>query len=71
MCLAHCQQIEFYIAHSFLLGISKEQKKKYRTINDLRRGWEKKTLGNMLVCIEEAWEIEPLAKASLELYRAN
>lgn len=29
MCLIRCQQIEHYIAHSFLLGISKKQKQKY------------------------------------------
>jgi hypothetical protein len=68
MCLIRCQQIEHYIAHSFLLGISKEQKAKYNTINDLRAGWKKKTLGNMLLCIQEAWEIEPTVKAGLELF---
>jgi hypothetical protein len=62
MCLVRCQQIEHYIAHSFLLGISEKQKKQYATINDLRVGWKKKTLGNMLRCIEEAWEIHPLVK---------
>jgi hypothetical protein len=45
MCLIRCQQIEHYIAHSFLLGISKEQKRKYHTINDLRAGWKKKNFG--------------------------
>lgn len=68
MCLIRCQQIEHYIAHSFLLGISKKQKAKYNTINDLRAGWKKKTFGNMLLCIEEAWEIEPTVKAGLELF---
>jgi len=47
-----CQQIEDYIANSFLLGISKEAEEQYTTINDLRDGWKKKTLGNMLRCIE-------------------
>lgn len=68
MCLARCQQIEHYIAHSFLLGISKKQKAKYNTINDLIKGWQKKTLGNMLSCIEEAYEIEPLVKANFQLF---
>jgi hypothetical protein len=68
MCLIRCQQVERYIANSFLLGISKKQKAKYNTINDLRAGWKKKTLGNMLQCIEEAWEIESTIKASLELF---
>jgi hypothetical protein len=68
ICLIRCQQIEHYIAQSFLLGISKKQKEKYLTINDLREGWKKKTLGNMLQCIQEAWEIEPLVKANFELF---
>lgn len=71
MCLATCQLIEHYIAHSFLLGISKYQKKKYETINDLIEGWKKKTLGNMLRSMEEAWEIEPTLRAGLELFLAN
>lgn len=71
MCVATCQLIEHYIANSFLLGISKRQKRRYETINDLREGWRKKTLGNMLKCIEEAWEIDPLLKASLDLFLEN
>ena len=71
MCLATCQLIEHYIAHSFLLGISKRQKRKYKTLNDLKDGWKKKTLGNMLQCIEEAWEIEPTFKENLELFLAH
>ncbi|WP_332655938.1 hypothetical protein [Brevundimonas sp.] len=42
MCLVRCQQIEHYICESFILGISKKQKKKYNTINDLRDGWRKR-----------------------------
>jgi hypothetical protein len=68
ICLVRCQQIENYIVHSFLLGISKKQKAQYETFNELRNGWKKKTLGNMLRCIEEAWEIHPLVKAGLELF---
>jgi hypothetical protein len=71
MCLVRCQQIEDYIAKSFLLGISKKQKGQYATINDLKTGWKKKTLGGMLRCIEEAWEIEPLVKANFELFLKN
>jgi hypothetical protein len=71
MCLVRCQQIEDYIAKSFLLGISKKQKSQYATINDLKQGWKKKTLGSMLRCIEEAWEIEPLVKATFELFLKN
>jgi hypothetical protein len=71
MCLATCQRIEFYIANAFLLGVSKKQKIKYRTLDDLRRGWQRKTLGNMLQSIEEAWEIEPTLKAGLDLFLAS
>lgn len=71
MCLARCQQIENYIASSFLLGISKRQKSQYATIKDLRNGWKRKTLGNMLRCMEEAWEIEPTVKANFELFLKN
>jgi hypothetical protein len=71
MCLARCQQIEHYIVNSFLLGISKKQKSQYSTINDLKEGWKKKTLGNMLRCMEEAWEIQPMVRANFELFLAN
>jgi hypothetical protein len=54
-----------------LLGISKKQKSKYHTINDLRAGWKKKTLGNMLMCIQEAWEIDPIVEANFKLFLEN
>jgi hypothetical protein len=56
MCLATCQLIEHYIAQSFLLGVSKRQKQKYETLDDLKKGWKKKTLGSMLRAMEEAWK---------------
>ena len=71
MCLARCQLIEHYITESFLFGISRKQKRKYVTIDDLRAGWKKKTLGNMLECIQEAWEINPIVKANFELFLSN
>lgn len=71
MCLASCQLIEFYISNSFLFGMSKSQKAKYETINDLRNGWKKKTLGNMFKSIEEAWEIETTLRENLNLFLAN
>jgi hypothetical protein len=37
----------------------------------LKEGWKRKTLGNMLKCIEEAWDIEPTLKAGLELFLAS
>ena len=71
ICLATCQQIEDYVSKSFLLGVSKIQKQKYKTLNDLRDGWKRKTLGNMFKSIEEAWEIESTLKANLELFLIN
>jgi hypothetical protein len=71
MCVATCQQIEEYIANSFLLRISKKQKQQFGTINELKEGWKKKTLGNMIKCIEEAWNIEPMLKANLLLFVSN
>jgi len=71
MCLVRCQQIEDYITNSFLLGISKQQKAQYETFDDLKKGWQRKTLGNMLRCIEEAWDIQPLVKANFELFLKN
>jgi len=68
MCVARCQQIEFYISHSFLLGISKKQKRKYTTISDLIDGWKSKTLGKLLRSIDEAYEIEPLVRESFNLF---
>jgi hypothetical protein len=68
MCIAKCQQIEHYIAHSFILGVSKKQKHKYKTIKNLIDGWKKKTLGDLLHSIDEAYEIEPLVRASFQLF---
>lgn len=68
MSLARCQQVEYYLSNSFLLGLSKQQKKRYKTINDIRDGWEKKTFGNMLKCIEEAYDIEPTIHKGFKLF---
>jgi len=68
ICVARCQQIEYFISEAFLLGISKQQKVKYRTINELRASWERNTFGNMLKSIEEAYEIQPLVRTSFHLF---
>lgn len=68
MCLVRCQQIEHYICESFILGISKKQKAKYETINDLKEGWRKKTLGGMFASMKEAWEIDPILDAGFQLF---
>jgi hypothetical protein len=69
MCLARCQQIERYLSRSFIFGIfSETQKKKYLTIDDMRKGWSRMTLGQMLRSIEEAWMIHPVVKPNLDLF---
>jgi hypothetical protein len=66
--LVRCQQIEQYIAHSFILGFSEKQKRKYKTINELTDAWKKKTIGSLLLCIEEAYDIEPTIHASFKVF---
>lgn len=71
VCVARCQQIEYYIAHSFILAVSTKDKAKYETINDLTRAWKRKTLGQLVCTIEESYELEPTFKASLERFLEN
>jgi len=69
ICVARCQEIEHLIAHSFVFGgISGTERRKYKTIKDMIRGWKRKTLGQMLRAIEEVYEIEPTIHASLQLF---
>jgi len=68
ICVARCQEIEYFIAHSFILGISKTQKRRYETINDLVEGWKKKTLGQLIKAIREGHNVEPMFDASLDLF---
>jgi hypothetical protein len=67
-CIARCQQIEHYIAHSFILAVSAKDKSKYKTINDLTRAWKRKTLGQLIRTIEESYELETTFKAALEWF---
>ncbi|MBX9910237.1 MAG: hypothetical protein K2Z25_16165, partial [Beijerinckiaceae bacterium] len=68
LCLIRCHQIEEYICNSFLLGISKKQKAKYKTLDDLKKGWKRKTLGDMIKSTEEAWDIHEDVKIGLSLF---
>lgn len=43
LCVARCQEIEHYIAHSFILAVSAREKRRYATINDLVHAWKGKT----------------------------
>ena len=68
ICVARCQEIEHLIAHSFILGVSDAERRKYETIRDMIRGWRHKTLGQMLRSIEQGYEIDPTVHASLNLF---
>jgi hypothetical protein len=68
VCLARCQQIEHYITHSFILAVSARDKSRYQTITDLTNGWKRKTMGQLIRSIEESYELEPMFKASLEMF---
>ncbi|WP_262696459.1 hypothetical protein [Kordiimonas aquimaris] len=71
MLLIRCQEIEDYIARSFILGLSPKQKKKHKTLGELTNAWKKKTLGNLIKSIEEAWVIEPNFKENLDQFVKN
>lgn len=65
-CVARCQEIEHYIAQSFILGISSKEKSKYKTISDFAAGWKKKTFGQLIRTIEESYQLEETFKPALE-----
>lgn len=68
ICIARCQQIEHYIAHSFILAVSAKEKTRYKTIDDLTRVWKRKTFGQLVRTIEESYELEATFKAALEWF---
>lgn len=68
LALSSCHEIEYYISHTFLFAIPTKQKNKYETINDLIEGWKNKTLGYLIRTIQEAYDIEPTIKTSLDLF---
>lgn len=68
ICIARCQEIEHYIAHSFILGVSMKNKNKYATINDLISAWKRKTLGQLFIAIEQSYELESEFKIGLEWF---
>ncbi len=70
-CIARCQQIEHYIAHSFVLAVSARNKEKYGTINGMIRAWKRMPLGQLIRTIEESYELEPIFKVSLEWFLEN
>jgi hypothetical protein len=70
ICLARCQEIEYLIAHSFVLGLNEADKRRYVTIGNMRKAWEKKTFGQMLSTIKEAWTLDPEFERHLELFKS-
>lgn len=66
--LSQCHEIEWLFAKSFIFGVSEKQKKKYRTLNDFFKGWEKKTLGGLFSSMQEAFNIEYTTKMTLDLF---
>jgi hypothetical protein len=68
MCLVVCHKVEFYLANSFLLGVSEKQKRKYATFDELLGGRNKKTLGNLIRIIEELYDMNETFKSGLELF---
>jgi hypothetical protein len=68
LCIARCQQIEHYVAHSFILAVSAKEKMRHKTIDDLTRAWKRKTFGQLIRTIEESYELDPTFKAALEWF---
>lgn len=68
ICVARCQEIEHYIAHSFVLAVSAKDKAKYKTIDDLNRAWKRKTMGQLIRIIEESYDLDPTFKEALEWF---
>ena len=68
ICIGRCQQIEHLIAHSFILAaLSPSERKRNLTIKETINKWKRKTFGQMILAIEEGYEIEPTVHASLKL----
>lgn len=69
ICIGRCQQIEHLIAHSFILAaLSPSERKRNLTIKETINKWKRKTFGQMILAIEEGYEIEPTVHASLKLF---
>ncbi len=68
ICVARCQEIEHYISQSFILAVSAKDKSKYKTINDLTNGWQRKTLGQLVRSIEESYQLDAEFKGALDWF---
>lgn len=68
VCIARCQEIENYIAHSFILATASKDKNKFSTISELTRAWKRRTMGQLIRTIEESYDLDPIFKSSLEQF---
>jgi hypothetical protein len=69
ICIARCQEIEHLVAHSFILGaLAPSERRGNSTISELIQRWKRKTFGQMLRVIDEAYEIEATVRASFQLF---
>ena len=70
ICLARCQEIESLAASSFVLGLNEADKRRYKTIGDMRAAWDRKTFGQMLTTIKAAWALDSEFERHLELFKS-
>lgn len=68
-CLARTQEIEYFIAHSFVFAVADPQKHKYETIIDWVEGWRKKTFGKMIRDIEHSFIMDQEMKEALHSFK--
>ena len=68
-CLSRQQEIEHFLAHSFVFAVSDPQKHKYRTITDWVDGWKKKTFGRMIRDIEHSFTMDEEMKLALHSFK--
>lgn len=68
LAIAKCHEIESLFSKSFVFAVSKKQQKKYNTILDFFNGWEKKTFGNLIHSMQEAFEIDETIKLALNVF---
>lgn len=68
LAMTKCHEIETLFSRSFVFGVSEKQKKKYDTILDFFKGWEKKTFGNLIRSMQESFEIDDEVNQALTLF---
>ena len=66
--VVNCQRVEWQMAHSVILGIADARKRGNETVGQLINAWKRKTLGNMLRCIERSYDIQPIVHECLRSF---